>query len=195
MRLLLLILVLAGHLQSVTGQTTRKQIKPRKLTGDLNCVYKPKYSATQRDRLYPFSIDGTIKLVSFRYHRNNYPISNDTILVDSLVEVKPLTKDEIHKLSDILYNNFYKIVPNYGTLTQCFYPRNAILFFDNSGHLKEHILICFHCDRHSESSEEINWGDECSQKLEKLRRFFISAGLRFGTDKTIELYPGEAYDE
>ena len=57
-----------------------------------------------------------------------------------------MTKTETNELTDILYNNFYKKLPNYGTLTQCFFPRNAILFLDKSGYLKEYILICFHCD-------------------------------------------------
>ena len=195
MKLLLLILVLVGHLQSVTGQTTGKQIKIPKPKGDLNCVYKSKYSAIQRDKFYPFSITDTIKLVSFRYHKNNYPLKGDTILLDSLVEIKTLSKDEVDKLTDVLYNNFYKRQSNYGSMSQCFWPRNAILFLDKTGHLKEHIFICFHCDRHQESSDKIKWGDECSQKMEKLRHFFMLAGLKFGTDKTVDLYPGEAYDE
>jgi hypothetical protein len=31
--------------------------------------------------------------------------------------------------------------------------------------------------------------------MEKLRRFFISKGIQFGTDKNIDGYPGENPDE
>lgn len=195
MKSLILILFILGHLQTVAEQKTKNQIKLPKPKGDHNCFYKSKFSETQRHQFYPFNIADTIKLISFRYHRYNYAIKGDTLLSDSLVEIKTLTNAEIIKLTDILYNNFYKKQPNYGSLTQCFFPRNAILFLDRFGRLKEHSLICFHCDRHKESSDKINFGDECTQKMEKLRQFFVSVGLKFGTDKTVDLYPGENYGD
>jgi hypothetical protein len=66
---------------------------------------------------------------------------------------------------------------------------------DKFGRLKEYILICFHCDRHEESSGKINYGDECIQKIEKLREFFVSRGLKFGTDTAIDAYPGENFQD
>lgn len=195
MRTLILLFFILGHIKSVTAQTDVEEVKLLKPKGDLNCVYKPKYSATQRSQFYPFNIADTIKLISFRYHRHNYPINGDTLLVDSLIELKTLTKADINNLTDILYNNFYKQQPNYGSLTQCFFPRNAILFYDKAGHLIENILLCFHCNRHEESSDKINFGSDCTQKMEKLRQFFVSSGLKFGTDKTIDIYPGENSDE
>ena len=194
-RPLILILFIVGQFQNLTAQTNAKEIKLPKPKGDLNCFYKPKYSKVQRNQFYPFNISDTIKLVSFRYHRHNYPIKGDTLLIDSLTEIKVLTKAEINNLTDILYNNFYKQQPNYGSLTQCFFPRNAILFYDKVGQLKERILLCFHCDRHEESSDKIYFGSDCTQKMEKLRQFFVLSGLKFGTDKTVDLYSGESPDE
>ncbi|MES2777286.1 MAG: hypothetical protein V4722_24120 [Bacteroidota bacterium] len=191
MRPLILITFLIGCLKNVRGQKVENQVELPRLKGNFNCIYKPKYSPAQRKKFYPFKIAATIKLVSFRYHNDNSPFKNDTLLTDSLVEVKSLTKTEVDGLTDILYNNFYKTQPNYGSLTQCFYPRNAILFLDRSGHLKEYVLICFHCDRHEESSDKIYFGNDCTQKMEKLRLFFVSAGIKFGTDRSIDLYPGE----
>lgn len=195
MKHFLLILLFVVQVHNLTAQTSAENIKLPKLKGNLNCVYKAKYSSTQRSQFYPFNIADTIKFVSFRYHRHNYPIKGDTLLIDSLTEIKTLTKADINDLTDILYNNFYKRQPNYGSLTQCFFPRNAILFFDKAGQLKESILLCFHCDRHQESSDEINFGSDCTQKMEKLRQFFITSGVKFGTDKTIDTYPGENSDE
>lgn len=191
MRKTILILLLVANYQNGIAQTNSKQPKHSKLKGDLNCVYKPKYSAKQRNGFYPFNIADTIKFVSFRYHRHNYPIMRDTILTDSLVEIKTLEKFETDELTDILYNNFYKSKTNYGTITQCYFPRNAILFLDNSGHLLEFILICFHCDRYELSSDEVIFGSDCTQKIEKLRQLFVSTGLKFGTDKTVDIYEGE----
>jgi len=195
MRLLIVLLFALGQFKRVTAQTNAVEVKLPNPKGNLNCVYKKKYSATQRNQFYPFNIADTIKLASFRYHKHNYPIKGDTLLVDSLTEIKVLTTNDIDRLTDILYNNFYKLRPNYGSLTQCFFPRNAILFYDKAGHLKESILLCFHCDRHEESSDNINFGSNCTQKMEKLRQFFILSGLKFGTDKTIDIYPGENFNE
>jgi hypothetical protein len=195
MKFLILILALGGHIQSVSAQETGKQVKSSKPKGDLNCVYKSKFSVLQRATFYPYRVAESVKLISFRYHRNNIPLKGDSVIADSLIESKVLSKHEIDQLSDIIYNNFYKKQPNYGVSTQCFLPRNAILFSDKSGKTIGHVLICFHCDRHKESSDEINWGDECSQKMENIRQFFISKGVKFGTDKTIDNYPGETNND
>jgi len=167
------------------------QVELPKLKGNLNCLYNPKYSATQRTQFYPFNKADTIKLVSFRHQFKNYPITKDSVIVDSLIEIKVLTKPEIHKLTDILYNNFYKQKSNYGQFSTCYSPRNAILFYDKTGHVMENILLCFHCDSRHKSSQKVNYGSNCIQKMEKLRQFFIVLGLKFGTDKEIEKYPGE----
>ena len=193
MKSLILIIFLVVQSKTVTAQSPSNKIKSP--TGDLNCLYKQKYSKTKRSAFYPFNIADTVKLVSFRYHKHNYPVKGDTLIIDSLIEIKTLTTTETHNLTDILYNNFYKRKPNYGILTQCFFPRNAILFLDKGGRLKEYIFLCFQCDRYELSSETVDFGDECTQKMEKLRQFFVSAGLRFGTDMTIEAYPGESIGE
>lgn len=164
---------------------------PFKMIGDRTCVYKPTYSAVQRLRFYPFSISDTVKIVSFRHHNLNHPIRKDSLLVDSLVEIKVLSKTAINQLTNILYNNFYKKTPNYGISSQCFFPRNAILFFDKNGKMIESIVICFHCNNYETSSEKVEMGDECGQKTEKIRKFFMAKGLRLGTDLSISLYPGE----
>lgn len=195
MQILILIYIVFGQIQLMAAQTTERTMKLPKPKGNLNCFYKPKYSSAKRSQFYPFSISDTIKIVSFRYHRDNYPVKKDTLLADSLIEAKTLSQSEIDRLTDILYNNFYKRNPNYAEVSLCFYPRNAILFLDTAGNLKESILLCFSCDRYKKSSDRILFGDDCTQKMEMLRDFFISAGLTFGTDHSIITYPGENFDD
>jgi hypothetical protein len=195
MKVLIIIIFILVVPKILTAQTITKEIKLPEPKGDFRCVYTPKYSKKQRDKFYPFNIADTIKLVSFRYHRHNYPIKSDIVLIDSLIENITLTKLQIHSLTDILYNNFYKKPPNYGVLTQCFFPRNAILFYDKNGNLKESILLCFQCDRHEKSSDKINFGSNCTQKMQKLSTFFISLGVKFGTNKNIKFYSGESSDD
>lgn len=179
-------------LNLVSGQ---KNIDTSKtLYGD-DCVYKQKYSAFKRSKIYPFDVADSIKLISFRQHRNNYPIKGDSIIADSLIEIKKILRSSIDTLTDILYNNFYYKPSNIGSMTQCFYPRNAILFLDKTGHVKEYVLICFHCNRYEVSSSKVYLGDNCNQKMEKLRIFFSKMGIKFGTDRNIGSYPGEDSDQ
>lgn len=155
------------------------------------CIYSKRFSDTARLQLYPFSEYLTIKLVSYRYHGDNSPIKGDRVIEDSLIEKVTLSKKDILALTDVLYNNYPKgEVPPVEPLCS-FVPRNAILFFDNTKRLKEFLVICFHCSDYEKSSEKVNAGDDCMQKLEKLRKLFISKGVKFGTNKNIERYPGE----
>jgi hypothetical protein len=36
-------------------------------------------------------------------------------------------------------------------------------------------------------------GEECNQKLGKIKAFFKAMGLNFGTDKSIDFYPGKTF--
>jgi hypothetical protein len=169
------------------------QNKPSKQMFDnRNCIYKPKHTAAERLNKYPFNAADTIKLISFRHHYKKYPLKEDTLIKDSLIETKVLTKIDINQLTDILYNNFYRGKNRLDVITQCFSPRNAIVFLDKNGSLKEFILICFHCENYTSKSDNYNLlGDACSQKIDKLRKFFIGKGVKYGTDLNVESYPGE----
>ncbi len=195
--LLSAVLIIVAGFQYVSAQKNLRKIFSGVNTnkGDLNCVYRHKYSAKHRSSLYPFSNSEVIKIVSFRYSRNQCPISDTTVKEDSLIETKTLTKLQIDSLTDILYNNFYKDPPNFGVSAQCYFPRNAILFYNEQGKMIENIIICFHCENHIESSEKINFGSNCSQKMEKLRKIFVSVGVFFGTNRKVNIYPGEINDD
>lgn len=187
---LLIVIIILGVTSAALGQ---KIPVPKRQGVNENCYYKAKYSAEKRLSFYPFSISDSIVLVSFRHHENNYPIHEDSVVVDSLIEIKQLNKHEIDQLTDILYNNFYIKPGNIGSLALCFDPRNAILFF-KGGKLKESIIICFHCSRYKTSSKKYSLlGAECNQKLEKIRAFFIAKGISVGTDLSIDFYPGETF--
>ena len=174
-----------------TSHAQEKSITPFVSEGDLNCRYIKKFNEEERLKFYPFNISDTVKLASFRFHTNSYPFHKDYVVIDSLIEFITLTQKEVNKLTDILYNNFYKQQPNYEVFSMCFFPRNAIVFIDSKGKIREHVNICFHCDNYGRSSDEISLGDNCEQKMEKLRKLFKSVGVKFGTDRTIDEYPGE----
>jgi hypothetical protein len=165
---------------------------------DRDCVRRDMYTEAQRLGFFPFNVADSIKLVSFRYHDNDYPVLNDNTKgdslhynADSLIEQRLLDRSEINQLTDILYNYGPKKDHHIGYENECFEPRNAVLFIDKTGRLKAYMLICFHC-RHFESSGNSHWPwDNCGQKSEMIHQFFIKAGIKFGTDLTIDGYPGE----
>jgi hypothetical protein len=160
---------------------------------DYSCIYQQKYSDSARNSFYPFNSAAKVKLVSFRYHYNNFPITKNRYKIDSLREVKTLSPKEVSTLTDILYNNTRKDT-SFDVESLCeFQPRNAILFFDTAGTLKEWILICFHCEDYEKSSAAVAFGVDCQEKLERLRKFFVAKGVKFGTNRNIEKYSGETF--
>jgi hypothetical protein len=162
-----------------------------KLSSEFACKYESIYTSEQRLKFYPFSVSDTIKLVSFKHHFRDYPINNGHIVYDSIVEQKILSSSDRDELTDILYNNVFRHKRNYEISSQCFYPRNAILFIDSQGSLKEYVIICFHCENMRQNSIETKLGDNCSEKMDKIRAFFAAKGIKFGTDISISSYPGE----
>jgi hypothetical protein len=141
-----------------------------------------KYSLQKRISFYPFSKSSQIKIVSFglqldsvqRKEENYYklPMRNDTICFSKLDESKSLTLNQIDTLTDILYNECsrwnIRAVDEYG----CYFPRNAILFFDNSGKVFEYIEICFECLGLKLSSTKIKPPDLCNDMYNHLQSYF-----------------------
>jgi hypothetical protein len=102
-----------------------------------------------------------------------------------ITEQKTLSKEEIDKLTNILYNVTYKGDVFTLSVSGCYNPRNAILFYGSSNHLLEFIELCFECHERRLSSEKISLGDLCNQKSDLLKSFFLAAGIEIGTIKDV----------
>jgi hypothetical protein len=161
MRVLLIIILFSFSIAS----------QAQKLCDDC-CLYKEKYLAQQRLHFYPFNVADIIKIVSFRYHWDNYHFSDSGLTRDSLVESITLSHKQVDSLTDILFNNFRRKPSNIGTLSMCFEPRNAILFIDKNGKIIDNILICFHCSRIEVSFKKMYNFDQCSGKMVMILNFF-----------------------
>jgi hypothetical protein len=186
MKYFLTLLTILVVIRPVYGQSPPGAIINDPKGVDESCIYKRKYSEAVRLKFYPFNISDKIMLVSFRNDENKYPIGQHHVSYDSLLENRVLSKAEIGQLTDILYNNVAKNHGNIGYLNMCFEPHNAILFVDKTGRLREYLLICFLCDRYVASSYHIKLWDPCNQKIEMIRSFFVSAGIKYGTNSTME---------
>jgi mRNA-degrading endonuclease HigB of HigAB toxin-antitoxin module len=170
-----------------------------------NCAFNTKYALVQRLKMYPFSKAAKILAVSYigipAYDDTDRMIKNSNGTTDtifgaglhitngklnyiSLKECKQLTNQQVANLTNIIYNVDYKRPPDLRCAFpgyNCFLPSNALIFFDKKGRIYDYLQICFHCDGYDSYSEKLTIGTPCNQKYELLRRFFIGAGLRYGT--------------
>lgn len=155
-----------------------------------NCIETTKYAAEDRRRFYPFDTSVVVKLVSFDNLKDSafehtLPMKGKEVDFSRITEEKTLNKDQIDKLTNILYNVTYKGKIFTLSGAGCYNPRNAILFYDSSSHLLEFIELCFECYERRLSSEKISLGDWCNQKSDLLKSFFLAAGIEIGTIKEV----------
>jgi len=159
-----------------------------------HCVKKENKSFAIRLKNYPFNLATQIQLVSFKggidtsewldmKNIDSLPRLNDTVCYSKLTEVKSITFPQIDKLTDLLYNYGYGGPIHIGSLSSCYYPKNAILFVDKNGKVFEFIEICFECSKTKESSEKISLGQMCDEKMGMLKEFFKAVGLEYGITK------------
>ena len=156
-----------------------------------NCLKRVNKNFITRLKNYPFNQSVQIQLVSFKHTpdtlekqgfiiEDSLPRLNDTVCYSKLSEIKALTILQVEKLTDILYNYGFGGTIYSMTESNCYNPRNAILFLDSTGKVFEFIEICFECRRTVTSSEKVHFGDMCDQKLDMIRDFFKNIGIKYG---------------
>lgn len=156
------------------------------------CARKNNYSFSDRIKHFPFNLATQIQLVSFpggidtselqaMQDLDSLPRLNDTVCYSKLTEVKNLSFQQVDTLTDILYNYGFRGPTYTGSIPLCYNPRNAILFLDSAGRVFEYVEICFECKETKESSETISLGEMCDQKMDMLKNFFKTAGIKYGT--------------
>jgi hypothetical protein len=190
---LIALFVMIFALTQVIAQTPgepRTNRQRQKEEDNHNCVETNKYTPEERMRFYPFDVSSAIKIVSFDNWGDSaisheLPMKGGEVDFSKITEQKTLKREEIDQLTNILYNVSYKGVIFYLWGTGCYNPRNAILFYDSSGHLLEFIELCFECHKERLSSDKISLGDLCNQKSTLLKSFFLSQGIEIGTIKEV----------
>ena len=189
---LITFLVMTFSLIQVMGQIpgeprTKRQWK--KEEANHNCIETSRYAPEERMKFYPFDTSTVIKIVSFdsgdSVFLHTLPIKDKEIDFSGITEVKTLSRSQIDKLTNILYNVTYKGEIFKLSGTGCYNPRNAILFYDSADHLLEFIELCFECHESQLSSDKISLGDLCNQKSNLLKDFFLTAGIEIGTIREV----------
>ncbi|MCZ4242719.1 hypothetical protein [Pedobacter punctiformis] len=179
------------------------------------CKYRNSYSAQYRLKFYPFNKYQKVALISFEQSNypepklimidssKNTPIAN--VEIDSIgyfpvknhkfypskaKEIKILSPLQINALTNILYNYGYASVKKNQVLVierfGCYNPRNAILFFDEKDNVAAYIELCFECRGNELSSDKIEIGVLCEGKYDLIKKFFLSAGIKYIKDDKIQ---------
>jgi hypothetical protein len=159
------------------------------------CLFINKYTVTQRLAFYPFDKAASVKLISFKEGKY-IPVRHRLVNYNEVLEQELLTSSQIDSLTSLLYNVGFTPVNDLNIrLTgeaNCYEPRNGILFLNTAGKVIEYIEICFACQRTKKSSKLIRDGEYCSTKFDLLKQFFLSTGIKYGTN---ERHPILSYSE
>lgn len=129
----------------------------------------------------PKTKEDSIKLNEF-YNRPKSIDFREIIETQSekgIVESKALNLEEISKISHIIYNTCEKYFITIRSQSGCFFPRNAIVFYDENDKVFEIMEICFECENiESYPSNFIDWESTCEFIYPELEKFFKDKGLR-----------------
>jgi len=171
------------------------------------CVHRDTYTVAQRLKFYPFNKAAKVILVSFyglispndaqdtaigsylhqmgfdTVGKIKFPFIEGRVDTSVLLERKTLTKAQVNKLTDVLYN--IDVRAHYGLEVadpggKCYNPRNAILFVDWRGKIFAEIVICFECQKIEVYPKKIKTGKWCDGKFTAIKNYFKSVGIRWG---------------
>ncbi|WP_379969455.1 hypothetical protein [Epilithonimonas sp. UC225_85] len=129
----------------------------------------------------PKTKDDSIKLKEFY----NLPNSVDfREIVESQSEKdaeqsKILNLTEISRLTHILFNTCSKYFTGLSSRSGCFFPRNAVLFYDENDKIFEIMEICFECGGiETYPNKFFDWQEACEYIYPDLEKFFNENGLK-----------------
>jgi hypothetical protein len=137
---------------------------------------------------FPFSKASAVTIISFKTIGDEVkweiPRTNGKIDSKKFFESKTLSKPQREELFDLLIN--YNYDPQFDgdiKVNLCYNPRNAILFSDGKGKVISYVEICFECLQIKTEPKNLQLGDFCLDKWDKLKAFFKKVGVDFGTNQ------------
>lgn len=93
-------------------------------------------------------------------------------------ESRTLTLSEISELTDVIYNTCEKYNIGFVSTRGCFFPRNAILLYDENDHIFAYFEICFECSAIESSPRKmLEPLETCEYLYPELEKFFKSKGV------------------
>lgn len=178
---------------------------------NINKDFKP---ATFNNRIknFPFNKTSKIKFLSYNldfkkepiyippppndsiairnYENRKFPVKLSDILSDKSLEgaqqQKNLNLIEIEELSNIILNECAKYTTGLININGCYFPRNAILFYDENDKIFAYFEICFECGGFKSDPKKLFEHDFiCEDVYYKLENFFNKTGIKTQYIKTI----------
>jgi hypothetical protein len=112
-------------------------------------------------------------------------IEDGKLNYSSIIEIKQLNQGQINNLTNIIYNTNYRKPSAFSMRNhKCINARNALIFYDKEGKIFDYLEVCFECLNYRSQSEKIDVGAYCDQKFDLLKKFYLDAGIKYGTLKT-----------
>ncbi|WP_264530880.1 hypothetical protein [Flavobacterium sp. N502540] len=164
------------------------------------------FNLSKRINSYPFNKTSQIKIISYNLNSDGMtriskvtynketgrtvttldynigielPINNlDSLSLKNVTQIKTLNLSQVEKLSDILYNTCSRLNTNCSQIIRgCYLPRNAILFFDETGKVFECLELSFEC-KTKETFGKIENLDLSDYMYNDLEKYFNEMGIR-----------------
>lgn len=184
----------------------RKAPPPLNETGNsfIKKDFKPK-PFTQSIKNYPFKKTSKIKLISYnldfkrelvdtppppgdslaiwKYKNRKKPVRLETILatenLNGIQQQKSLSLLEIQQLVNIMHNTCSKYFAGLFSESGCYFPRNAVLFYDENDKIFAYLELCFECDGNKQEPKTLFEEDfYCEDIYRQLEIFFNTAGIK-----------------
>lgn len=107
--------------------------------------------------------------------------------IEGITDIKTLDLTEISELTDIYYNTCSKYIFENHRGNKCFFPRNAILFYDENDIVFAFTEICFQCEGIHSFPENIFSNNEiCEFLYPALENFFKDKGIQTQPNRTLD---------
>ncbi|MFC3158296.1 hypothetical protein SAMN05443633_110171 [Chryseobacterium arachidis] len=187
---------------------SQKKIKvphePKVFDTYINRDFKPT-AFNNHIKKFPFNKTSKIKLVSYNldfkkepiytpppigdsiaiknYENRKFPVKLSDILSDENLngaqQQKNLNLIEIKELSNIIFNECGKYMMGLISTSGCYFPRNAILFYDEDDKIFGYLEICFQCGGFESDPKNLFDNDlVCDDIYNKLEKFFNKTGVK-----------------
>ncbi len=145
----------------------------------LNCAKKSNIGLKQWFANFPYNQTTQIKIVSYQDKEIESPgekppkhfiegeelqkyideliAKKDSINENKFDKIKTLNFNQIEKLTNIIYNYGFKGKPNIISTSNCYMPRNAILFYDNKNQLLHLSRFVLNANVLEQMMQELIW--------------------------------------
>lgn len=120
------------------------------------------FGTLERSGFYPFTAGLPVQLVVFSSYTDSLkksrsgvaggkavhfgvPKQGGTILLEQMDTVIHLSAMDVDSITDILYNECSRWNMTSTAQMVCYYPRHALLFYDDSNNITEYMEMCLEC--------------------------------------------------